>query len=265
MNDTYEIYAVKYAHHGPRMASLNFIGGDPHETSHDLDFYVWAVFNKDRTIVVDTGFDETMAKRRDRTILKPVASALAAAGIAPEKVDDVIITHLHYDHSGNYDAFPNARYHLQDCEMDFATGRCMCDEKMRVAFEADDVTALVRKVFAGRVAYHDGDEQLAPGISVHHIGGHSKGLQAVKVKTARGDVVLASDGVHLYEHLDQNKVFPITYSADDAVAGYAKLRKLAPSVNHIIPGHDPAVLQRYPAPTDALKGWVARLDAEPTL
>ena len=79
MSDTYEIYAVKYAHHGPRSAALNFIGGDPHETSHDLDFYVWAVFNKDRTIVVDTGFDAAMAKKRDRTILKPVAGALAAA------------------------------------------------------------------------------------------------------------------------------------------------------------------------------------------
>ena len=176
----------------------------------------------------------------------------------------MIITHLHYDHSGNYDAFPNARYHLQDCEMDFATGRCMCDDKMRIAFEADDVTALVRKVYAGRVTYHDGEDQVAPGITVHHIGGHSKGLQAVRVKTARGNVVLASDAIHLYEHLDQNKVFPITYNADDAVKGYAKLKALAPSVKHIIPGHDPKVLQRYPAPNAALQGWVAKLDVEPS-
>ena len=202
MSDTYEVFAVKYAHHGPRTAAMNFIGGDPHQGSHDLDFYVWAVVGKDRTIVVDTGFDEAMAKKRDRQIMKPVAEALKMAGIAPDKVSDVIITHLHYDHSGNYDAFPNARYHLQDCEMDFATGRCMCDEKMRVAFEADDVTALVRKVYAGRVTYHDGEDQVAPGITVHHIGGHSKGLQAVRVKTARGNVVLASDAIHLYEHLE---------------------------------------------------------------
>ena len=74
---------------------------------------------------------------------------------------------------------------------------------------------------------------------MHHIGGHSKGLQAVRVKTARGDVVLASDAIHLYEHLEQNKVFPITYNADDAVKGYAKLKQLAPSLKHIVPGHDP--------------------------
>jgi glyoxylase-like metal-dependent hydrolase (beta-lactamase superfamily II) len=264
MSDTYEVYAVKYAHHGPRTAEMNFIGGDPHQASHDLDFYVWAITNKDRTVIVDTGFDEAMAKKRQRQIMKPVAEALKAAGIAPDKVSDVIITHLHYDHCGNYDAFPNARYHLQDCEMDFATGRCMCDEKMRVAFEADDVTALVRKVYAGRVTYHDGEDQVAPGITVHHIGGHSKGLQAVRVKTARGNVVLGSDCIHLYEHLDTGKVFPITYDADDAVKGYARLKALAPSVKHIVPGHDPLVLQRYPSPNAALKGWVAKLDVEPS-
>ena len=263
MSDTWEVYAVKYAHHGPRTAEMNFIGGDPHQASHDLDFYVWAVTNKDRTVIVDTGFDEAMAKKRQRQIMKPVAEALKNAGFAPDKVSDVVITHLHYDHCGNYDAFPNARYHLQDCEMDFATGRCMCDEKMRIAFEADDVTALVRKVYAGRVTYHDGEDQIAPGITVHHIGGHSKGLQAVRVKTARGNVVLASDCIHLYEHLDTSKVFPITYNADDAVKGYAKLKALAPSVKHIIPGHDPLVLQRYPSPNAALKGWVAKLDVEP--
>ena len=264
MSDTYDVFAVKYAHHGPRTAEMNFIGGDPHQASHDLDFYVWAVTNKERTIIVDTGFDEAMAKKRQRQIIKPVAEALKAAGIAPDKVSDVIITHLHYDHCGNYDAFPNARYHLQDCEMDFATGRCMCDEKMRIAFEADDVTALVRKVYAGRVTYHDGEDQVAPGVTVHHIGGHSKGLQAVRVKTARGNVVLASDCIHLYEHIDQNKVFPITYNADDAVKGYAKLKALAPSIKHIVPGHDPLVLQRYPSPNAALKGWVAKLDVEPS-
>lgn len=264
MSDTYEVYAVKYAHHGPRSAAMNFIGGDPHTSSQPLDFYIWAVVGKDRTVVVDTGFDEAMAKKRDRQIMKPVAEALKAAGIAADRVSDVIISHLHYDHAGNYDAFPNARYHLQDCEMAFATGRCMCDEKMRVAFEADDVTALVRKVYAGRVTYHDGQDQVAPGITVHHIGGHSKGLQAVRVKTARGHIVLASDAVHLYEHLESNKVFPITYNADDAVKGYAKLKELAPSLKHIVPGHDPQVLQRYPAPNDALKGWVARLDVEPS-
>lgn len=263
MSDTYEVLAIKYGHHAPRTAAMNFIDGDPHQASQPLDFYVWALIGKERTVIVDTGFDEAMAKKRERQIMRPVTEALRAVGIAPDKVSDVVITHLHYDHCGNYDAFPNAKYHLQDCEMAFATGRCMCDEKLRVAFEAEDVTALVRKVFSGRVAYHDGEGQIAPGITVHHIGGHSKGLQAVRVKTARGDLVLASDATHLYEHLETAKVFPITYSAEDAIKGYAKLKQLAPSLKHIVPGHDPKVLERYPSPNAALKGWVAKLDVEP--
>jgi glyoxylase-like metal-dependent hydrolase (beta-lactamase superfamily II) len=262
-DDVYEVYAVRYAHHSGRNASMNFIGGDPHQASQDLDFYVWAIVGKQGTIVVDTGFDHAMAKKRERTILKPVAEALKSIGVTPDQVSTVVISHLHYDHCGNYDVFPKARYHLQDCEMNFATGRCMCDQKFRVAFEADDVTAMVRKVFADRVTFHDGDGEIAPGVTVHHIGGHSKGLQAVRVKTKRGDVVLAADSAHLYAHLDERKVFPITYSADDAVAGYGKLEQLASSKNHIVPGHDPKVLERYPAPSDALKGWAVRLDAEP--
>ena len=76
--------------------------------------------------------------------------------------------------------------------------------------------------------------------------------------------MLASDATHLYAHIETNKVFPITYNADDAVKGYEKLRKLAPSLKHIVPGHDPKVLERYPSPNAALKGWVAKLDVEPT-
>lgn len=263
-DDIHEIYAVKYAHHGGRTGALNFIGGDPHEESQALDFYVWAVVGKTKTIIVDTGFDEAMAKKRDRHILKPIAEGLKSIGIAPESVSDVIITHLHYDHAGNYDVFPRARYHLQDCEMEFATGRCMCDAKMRIAFEADDVTSLVRKVFDDRVTFHDGESEITPGVTVHHIGGHSKGLQAVRVKTARGPVVLASDSAHLYEHLETGKVFPITYNAEDAVKGYARLKTLAGgSLANLIPGHDPQVLHRYPSPNKALEGWVAKLDVAP--
>ena len=96
--------------------------------------------------------------------------------------------------------------------MAYGTGRCMCHAHQRIPFEADDVVAMVRKVFDGRVVFHDGDEQLAPGLTLHHIGGHSMGLQCVRVKTRRGHVVLAADATHLYAHVNEGRVFPITYS-----------------------------------------------------
>jgi glyoxylase-like metal-dependent hydrolase (beta-lactamase superfamily II) len=218
--------------------------------------------------LVDTGFDKEMAQRRELwsrglTLLRPIAECLMAAGIAAHTVKDVIISHMHWDHCGNYDVFPNATYHLQDCEMDFVTGRCMCQSHFRSPFEAEDVSAMVRKVFSDRVVFHDGESQVFPGITVHHIGGHSKGLQAVRVNTRRRVVVLASDAAHLYTHIKERKIFPTTYDASDAAAGYDKLRELATSDHHIIPGHDSKVLQIYPAPNEALKGWVARLDADP--
>lgn len=199
-DDVHEVYAVRYGYHS-RRSPENFIGGDPHDVLQPLDFYVWAIVGPAGTILVDTGFDETMSRRRQRELVKPVRDGLAALGIAPEKVTSVIVSHLHYDHCGNHDLCPNARYHLQDREMAYATGRCMCHQSLRAPFEADDVLAMVRKVFAGRATFHDGHAEIASGLTVHLIGGHSKGLQCVRVKTRRGYVVLASDATHLYAHI----------------------------------------------------------------
>ena len=123
----YEVYAVRYARHEQRRTSENFIGGhDPHDDPPmPLDFFVWVARGPNGTFVVDSGFDEAMAARRQRQILCPVGDGLRRLDIDPATVSDVIVTHLHYDHAGNNDLFPKARYHLQDKEMEFATGRCM--------------------------------------------------------------------------------------------------------------------------------------------
>jgi glyoxylase-like metal-dependent hydrolase (beta-lactamase superfamily II) len=188
---------------------------------------------------------------------------LQKIGIRPHDVEDVIITHMHYDHCGNHGLFPGARYHLQDQEMEYATGRHMCEADHRVAFEADDVVSMVRKVFERRVTFHDKDAELAPGLSVHHIGGHTKGMQVVRVWTRRGWLVLASDASHFYAHMEQGRAFPVLYNLQDVIAGYARLRALASSPEAIIPGHDPLVVARYPAARRDLEGMIVRLDADP--
>jgi glyoxylase-like metal-dependent hydrolase (beta-lactamase superfamily II) len=152
---------------------------------------------------------------------------------------------------------------MQDTEMEYVTGRCMCHHQINHAFEADDVSRMVHRVFAGHVQFHDGTDEIAPGITVHKIGGHSKGLQCVRVKTKRGAVVIASDCCHLYSHLDEGRVFPITYSVGDTLEGYKTLKKLASSRHHVVPGHDPEVLKIYPAVKSGLENWIVRLDVEP--
>jgi glyoxylase-like metal-dependent hydrolase (beta-lactamase superfamily II) len=176
------------------------------------------------------------------------------------KVKDVVITHLHYDHVGNFDLFPAATLHLQDVEMHYATGRHMGEERHRFAYEVEEVVGMVRRVYENRVRFHNGDGEIAAGISLHLIGGHTMGMQAVRVATRRGWVVLASDASHFYANMEQTRPFPIVFSVPDMVAGYDRLRSLAASPGHVIPGHDPLVMQRYPAPSKALEGIVVRLD-----
>lgn len=261
MSDIYEVLAIKYGHHD-RNASENFIGGDLHDLPMPLDYFVWVIRNEERTIVVDTGFSEDSGIRRQRTLVKPVADGFAAVGVDLQAVKDVIITHMHYDHAGNNRLFPNARFHLQDSEMDFATGRCMCHPTGNHAYDIDHVVGLVRKVYAGQVAFHDGDHEIFPGVSIHHIGGHARGLQCVRVNTKRGPIVLASDATHHYQHMEEGRVFPSCDSVSDAMAGYDILRQLGGDSDNIIPGHDPLVMKYYPSLSDATKGWVVKLDEQ---
>ncbi len=260
--ETWEVYAIKYAtREGTR--SANFIGGDPHDGPMPMDYFVWLIRNPQRSFVVDTGFSEAMARQRKRTFLRSPAEGLALLGVEVAAVQDVIITHMHYDHVGTFFDFPAARFHLQDAEMSFATGRYMRHGRFNHGYEVDDVVGMVKLVFKDRVHFHNGAAELAPGLSVHHIGGHTAGLQCVRVATERGWVVLASDTSHYYEHMETGRVFPTTFHVGETVEGYERLRGLAESPGHIIPGHDPLVMARYPAPSPALEGITVRLDVAP--
>ncbi len=262
MDDTYRITMLRYAR-SDRRRPENFHGGDPHDGPMPIEYFNWVIQNDKRVFVVDTGFSEDVGARRGRQTLKPVGLGLKAIGLDPETVSDVIITHMHYDHAGNHDMLPRARYHVQACEMVFATGPCMCHQLMRHPFEEEDVVSMVRKVFANRVEFYDGEATVAPGITVHKVGGHSKGLQIVRVNTERGPVVLASDATHYYEHIENDRAFAVFENLGDLLEGYRTVKRLAPSMKHIVPGHDPKVFERYPAVAN-MEGWAVRLDLEPS-
>lgn len=259
----YEVFALRYATQANRKRGDNFIMADAHDLPMPIDYFIWAIRSAERTIVVDTGFDPEEAQRRDREILRRPAEALALVGIDATEVTDVIVTHLHYDHAGTIDDFPKASFHLQDLEMTFATGRHMTQAPIRHPFSVEHVTAMVEHVYGGRVVFHDGDEEVWPGIGLHLIGGHSMGLQCVSVNTARGRVVLASDASHFYENMERKLPFPIVFDMGRMVAGWDRLRMLADSPEHIVPGHDPLVMKRYPAPDPSCEGVVVRLDVMP--
>jgi glyoxylase-like metal-dependent hydrolase (beta-lactamase superfamily II) len=264
MNDeVYEVHAVKYASHA-RLAERNFLTPDPHDQGDmPLDYFVWAIVGRDRTIVLDTGFDETVARRRGRELIRSPGEGLRTIGVEPEKVPHVILSHMHFDHAGNHAMFPAALYHIQDQEVAFCTGRCMCHHELRRTFEAEDVTAMVDRVFKGRAQFHDGAGEVAPGITVHHVGGHSLGLQVVRVRTRRGWLVLASDATHFYANYRDRRPFAVVADVPAMLEGFETLRRLASSEDHIIPGHDPKVMELYPASAPGLEGIAVRLDADP--
>ena len=245
----YAIYSLCYGTAGTRRIHDNFMMRDMHDGPMPLDYNVWIVRNAHRTILVDTGFGHRAAAERGRAIAFNPIEVLPRLGINPDTIDDVVITHLHYDHAGNMDKFAKARFHIQDAEVAFATGRCMCDTHMRYPFDVEDVVTLVRHNYAGRVCFHDGDDELLPGLTLHGLPGHSATVQAVRVMTPRGPVLLASDSTHYFANLLGRAPFVLTLDAPATLQSYSKIMKLGGSTDRIIPGHDPKVRRFYPSYT----------------
>ena len=261
MEKLWEVYALKYAERNSRTRADSFLFDDDHSSPHDMDYFIWVLKSDDQTIVVDTGYDAVEAERRDRPILRDPAQSLEVLGINADDVDTVIITHLHYDHAGGLNRYPKAKFHLQKSEMEFATGPCMCGEVLQMPFTVDHVCEMVRKVYSGRVIFHDGDGAVDDGVTVHCIGGHSRGLQVVRVKTASGYICLASDASHYYENFIKQKPFPIVVDMENMISGYAKIQKLASQKLLVIPGHDPLVTKVFPLVGVTDFTW--RLDSGP--
>lgn len=261
--EPFELLAIRYARHTGRKQSDNVVGGDLHEGASDLDYFVWVARRSDKTVVIDTGFDAPAAQRRGRELLRKPSKGLALLGIEASTIEDVVLTHLHYDHAGTLSAFPHARFHVQDAEASYATGRCMGHGFLRHPYDVEDVVTFVRHVYASRVNFHEGSVELADGLSLHRIGGHTAGLQVVRVWTRRGWVVVASDASHLYVNMQKRLAFPAVYHIGELMEGYGTIHSLADSPDHVIPGHDPLVMRLYPPPSAEFDGIAVRLDLPP--
>jgi glyoxylase-like metal-dependent hydrolase (beta-lactamase superfamily II) len=247
----YEVYSMCFGRAPERRVHENFLRRDMHDGPMPLDFNVWILRNAHRTVLVDTGFGQRAAKERRRSIDFDPVEGLNQIGIDADSIEDIFLTHLHFDHAGNIDRFKKAKFHVQDAEVTFATGRCMCESHLRFPFDVEDVVALVRHTYTDRVCFHDGDAEPLPGISLHVVPGHTQGIQAVKVMTPRGHVLLASDSTHFYANLLRRSPFSVTVDAMTTLRSYDKLKSLAGSIDRLIPGHDPRVRDLYPSVTYA--------------
>ena len=259
----HEIHAIRYATNDSRTRGQNFILETRPMEPLVLDFYCWVLIGGGRAIVVDTGMHPDKAAKHGHRILVHPVEALRALGVDPEAVETVILTHMHYDHTGHLDAFPNARFHMQAEEMTYVTGPWRDKPWFRRASEPDEIQRAVALLHEGRLHLHGRDHEVAEGVTVHWVGGHCAGQEIVRVRTARGWVVLASDALHYYEEYERGIPFAVAFNLSDMIAAHGRIRELADSDDHVIPAHDPKVADRYPPSRPDLAGRLLRVDAAP--
>ncbi len=257
----WDVHAVRYATLPAfRLSSLvaGLAAGADRSRTLDIAMMVWVIRGPNgRVVLVDTGFhDDKFVQQYKPTGYAPASDAVQAGlGIAPDQITDVILTHIHWDHADGIDLFPRAKVWIQREEYEHhidGTG------KVRDAAIDPGVAA---KLFAvrgeGRMTLVEGDNQeIMPGVRVYTGGKHTFASQFVGVATRGGTVVLASDNAYLYENLERK--LPIAQTLDPAsnLAAQARMLMLAASLNRIVPGHDPAVFERF----TQIKPGVVRID-----
>jgi glyoxylase-like metal-dependent hydrolase (beta-lactamase superfamily II) len=255
MSEQYEVLAVRY---GTRQASaaevfLNYHVYHEPDRPLGMDYFFWVARNPARSVIIDTGFSPAGGAARGRTMLLDTVPALHAAGLTPDGVAQVVLTHAHYDHIGGLPTFAGteAEVIMTRDEYDFWTGPMGRRGQFAHPTEASELDQLRELREAGRLTLAGRTRQVAPGIELIQVGGHTPGQAILAVATAGGPVILASDALHYYEELERDRPFYIVASLADMYAAFDQIRELADDGARVVAGHDPLVAERFGHPADA--------------
>ena len=245
---TYDVYAIKYATL-PAFHVSGLIQGADTSRRLDLAMMVWLLKGSDgRNVLVDAGFhrDNFIARWRPRDFVPP-NEAVARTRVSADKISDVIITHVHWDHLDGIDLFPNARVWLQreEFEHHLDSSGTVKDRTIDAA-DAKILAAIARE---GRLHLVDGDDkEIIPGIRAYTGGKHTFQSQFATVATSSGTAVIASDNLYLYENLATHRPIAQTVDSMSNLRAQARMETLASDRRLIVPGHDPEVFVRFPEP-----------------
>lgn len=221
---------------------------------HDYDrlytnaFYFWLLLGPEGPALIDTGFELEEGRRYMPTLEGDPAWGPAARlrrlGIDPRAIRHVIVTHLHFDHlSPSARLYPGATFHLQRRELE------TYERPPHPWFKAFYAEGILEEL-GDRLRIVDGDAEIAPGLEVLRVGGHTPGLQAVRMETREGTVVMASDLAFQFRNLEEDIPIGLFWNLAEVYAGMERLRRAG---DVVLPGHDPLLEARYPPPEGPLE------------
>jgi glyoxylase-like metal-dependent hydrolase (beta-lactamase superfamily II) len=241
----WKVYAVRYATI-PKFPVHELVTGADTTRTLDIAMMFWLLEGPDgRRVLVDAGFyrQKFLDDWKPADYRRP-SDALRQFGVAADSVTGVIVSHVHWDHLDGADLFPNARIWIQREEYTHHVGEGGAPPA--AAIDTVDAAMLAQLQRAGRVQLVDGDAQeILPGLIAYTGGKHTFASQYVGVHTAKGTVVIASDNCYLYENLDRHVPIAQTLDAKSNLAAQDRMKRIASKRQWIIPGHDPAVFQRF--------------------
>jgi len=251
------VHAVRFATL-PAFRVSSLIAGAEAARRLDIAMMVWVLRGPDgRVVLVDAGFhrDKFLQQWKPSGYSRPSEAVHSALAIAPDRVTDIIVSHVHWDHADGVDLFPRARVWIQREE--YAHHIAETGGVLDRAIDPAVAAMLHEKHGAGQVTLVDGDDrEILPGVRVYTGGKHTFASQYVGVRTRSGTVVLASDNAYLYENFDRKVPIAQTLDPVSNLAAQARMLTLAGSLTRIVPGHDPAVFTRFATVKDGL----ARID-----
>lgn len=227
----------------------NFVIGGPKGPTIDAAFVIWLIRGGGHNILFDSGFhhERWFKEEHISDYLRP-DEAVKLAGVAPEDITDIVISHAHWDHLGGIDLFPKATVWIQKDEFRYYTGDAWQPGGHHGGIDPEDVRELVRLNTLGRLHWVDGDDvELFPGIRACTGSRHTFASEYLLVQGSPA-FVLASDNVYLYRNLSEHKP-SATFSDADLPANLKqqeRMMALAGSPDRVIPGHDPLQFQKYP-------------------